>query len=261
MFIFAFKLPGLETTLLMKLPNFLLITAFVLSALSFSACLNSSNSDETVEPLPGGTQTINTPRNPSKSKLDTTSFEDKVESYEREDRLFWQKPDLVINRLGDLSQSTIADIGAGSGYFARRLAHKAKRVIAIDIDEQFIEFMDSIKLVELPTEVQGRFETRLATPDDPNLRDSEADVVLIVNTYMLMQNRLNYLARLKKGLKPGGKLVIVDYKKKRIALANPPQSIRLPLFQVENELEQAGYKLIDSDDTSLDYQYIVMAGV
>ncbi|MCB0641560.1 MAG: class I SAM-dependent methyltransferase [Phaeodactylibacter sp.] len=243
----------------MKLPKGLQLLFLLVFALSYSACIDSNGGDETVEPLPGGTQTVGQKKNNNSS--DTTSFEDLVKSYERADRLFWQKPDLVIDRLGDISQSTIADIGAGSGYFARRLAHKAKRVIAIDIDEQFIEFMDSIKLVELPKEIQGRFETRLATPTDPKLHDNEVDVVLIVNTYMLMSDRIDYLRRLKQGLKPGGRLVIVDYKKKRIALANPPQSIRLPLYQVENELDEAGYRLIDSDDTSLDYQYIVMAGV
>lgn len=186
------------------------------------------------------------------------TFEERVATYESKDRVFWQKPDLVIDLLGDLSDKTVADIGAGSGYFARRLAHKAKHIIAIDIDEQFIEFMDSIKIVELAPDIQQRFETRLATPDDPKLHNGEADVVLIVNTYIYIPNRVTYLARLREGVKPGGKIVIVDFKKKRMPLKNPPDELRLPLHQVENEIEEAGYRWLASDDTSLDYQYIVI---
>ncbi len=199
------------------------------------------------------------------------SFEEKIATYENKDRVFWQKPDLVIDLLGDLSEKTVADIGAGSGYFARRLAHKAKHIIAIDIDEQFIEFMDSIKIVDQEARrrvaevsqsgetITARIdETRLATPEDSKLRNNEADVVLIVNTYIYIPDRVAYLARLREGVKPGGKIVIVDFKKKRMPLKNPPDEIRLPLHQVENEIEEAGYRWLASDDTSLDYQYIVI---
>ncbi|MCB0705380.1 MAG: class I SAM-dependent methyltransferase [Saprospiraceae bacterium] len=190
---------------------------------------------------------------------DTIAFEERLADYESKDRVFWQKPDLVVDRLGDLSTKTVADVGAGSGYFARRLAYKAKKVIAIDIDPNFISFMDSIKLVELPRDIQQKFETRLATFDDPKLEKGEADIVLMVNTYLYIQDRVDYMRRLKEGLAPGGKVVIIDYKKKRIPLTNPPQRIRVPLFEVEDELFEAGYSRVISDDTSLDYQYIIVA--
>mgnify|MGYP003513888378 CR=1 FL=1 len=50
------------------------------------------------------------------------------------DRTVWQKPYEVIHRLGPLEYLTVADIGAGSGYFSFRFIHEAARVIAIDID-------------------------------------------------------------------------------------------------------------------------------
>ena len=187
-----------------------------------------------------------------------STFEERVATYESKDRVFWQKPDLVIDLLGDISQKTVADIGAGSGYFARRLAYKAKHIIAIDIDEQFIQFMDSIKRVELPAEVQSRFETRLATTDNSKLKPEEADVVILVNTYIYIPDRVNYLAHLKAGMKKGGTLVIVDFKKKRMPVKTPPEELRMPLHEVEDEIEEAGFKWLASDDTSLDYQYIVI---
>ncbi len=182
-------------------------------------------------------------------------FHQQIRAYESKDRVFWQKPELVISKMGELSDKVVADIGAGSGYFARRLAMRAQRVIAIDIDPRFIHFMDSLKMVEQ----LDRFETRLAEPMDPHLKPQEVDIVLMVNTYLYLPQRVNYLKHLKKSIKPGGRIFIIDFKKKKIPITDPPAHIRIPLYQVEQELEQAGYRIIESDDTSLDYQYIVVA--
>ncbi|MCC6413823.1 MAG: DUF1698 domain-containing protein, partial [Saprospiraceae bacterium] len=89
------------------------------------------------------------------------NFENLVADFESKDRVIWQKPDMVIARLGDLRGKTVADIGAGSGYFTFRLVPKAKKVIGIDIDPRFITFMDSVK-VRLPKQYQDQFESRLA---------------------------------------------------------------------------------------------------
>ena len=64
--------------------------------------------------------------------------------------------------------------------------------------------------------------------------------------------------KLKAGIAKGGKILIVDYKEKNIPVG-PPVSIKLPLSMVEKELKQAGFSQIISDDTSLDYQYIITA--
>ena len=68
-------------------------------------------------------------------------FNDLVADYESKDRLIWQKPDMVITRLGDLSTQTVVDLGAGTGFFAFRMVNQAKKVIALDIDRRFITFM------------------------------------------------------------------------------------------------------------------------
>ncbi|MCB0519865.1 MAG: class I SAM-dependent methyltransferase [Lewinellaceae bacterium] len=190
---------------------------------------------------------------------DTANLQNLVKQYESPQRVVWQKPELVIDKMGNLSNKVVADIGAGSGFFSRRLAQQAKKVIAIDIDDRFVHFMDSIKRVELKPEYQSRFETRLATPDDSRLKPGEADIVLIVNTYIYIHDRIGYLRKLLAVLPEGGEILIVDFKKKRIPINNPPPRIRLELFEVENELEEAGFTNIVSDDCALDYQYIVMA--
>ena len=181
-----------------------------------------------------------------------------AEDYENTNRVIWQKPEVVINLLGDITNQTIADIGAGTGFFALRLAPKAEKVIAIDIDERFINHIDSVKLLELPEASQDRLETRLATPNDPKLAANEADVIMIVNTFIYIRDKEAYLQTLYNSISEGGRLLIIDFKKKRTPLG-PPSDIRLPLFEVENMLIEAGYKNVTTNDTVLDYQYVVTA--
>lgn len=182
-----------------------------------------------------------------------------MKQYDPPGRVIWQKPEVVIGKMGDLSNKVVADIGAGSGFFARRLAQHAKKVIAIELDDRLIHFMDSIKLVELRPEHQSRFETRLATSTNSMLKPGEADIILLVNTYIYIQDRVSYLKHLLSVLPQGGKVIIVDFKRKRIPIKYPPAAIRLELYEVENELEAAGFSSFQSDDCSLDYQYITVA--
>ena len=105
----------------------------------------------------------------------------------------------------------------------------------------------------------GQHHTRLVPANDPQLAPGEADVVLIVNTYMYLRNRVAYMKILQRGVSEGGKVIIVDFKKKRTAIGPPPSHERIPVFQVEEELYEAGFTDVIVNDTSLDYQYIVIA--
>ena len=179
------------------------------------------------------------------------------ENYESTNRGIWQKPDLILDLLGDLSDKTVADIGAGTGFLTRRMIPKARKVIAIDIEENFIEYLDSIRTNVLAAQYRDRLETRLAQPDNPQLQPGEADVVIILNTFMYIENRVEYLRILKEGMADRGRLLIVDFKKKNTPVG-PPSEIRTPLYRVESELKEAGFKNIQTNDTALDYQYIVL---
>lgn len=175
------------------------------------------------------------------------------------DRSAWQKPSLVINKLGDLSGKTIADIGAGTGYFAFRLAFKAEKVIAVEIDESLIDLMEGIK-VNLPAEMQKHFQTRLATLDNAQLKKEEVDVIVVINTITYIEEKAAYLKSLYDGLKAGGKIFVLDYKDISIPLDDiPKQSERLSTDDLAQALTRAGFKEVDIDIESLDYQYMVTA--
>lgn len=176
---------------------------------------------------------------------------------ESRDRTVWQKPYDVIHMIGPLAGKTIADIGAGSGYFSFRFVHEAEKVIAIDIDQELIGLMNQEKMF-YRQEIQNRIEARLAEPDDPNLKDREVDVVFLSNTYPYIKNRIQYLKNLIPKFKPGGKIMIVDFKKK-LTPFGPSQKNRMAQSEVEQEIISAGYQLLLSDDLKLEYQYIIIA--
>lgn len=173
-------------------------------------------------------------------------------------RTIWQKPDVVINQMGNLSEKTIADIGAGTGYFSFRMGIKAKKVIAIDIDKAVLDTINQF-IPLLPEKFRHKIETRLAKADDPMLLPEEVDLVVIINTVTYIPDLDNYLQTLRKGLKKGGEIMIVDYKMKRLPINAPPRDQRMYLDVLEDKLEKNGFTLDYSDDTSLDYQFILKA--
>jgi len=204
-----------------------------------------------------------TPKQSTSPEITTTDTIDQakpnfLDKADEAGRLVWQKPEAVIDLLGDLSGKTIADIGAGSGFFTIRFALKSEKVLAIDIDSVMLKYIETIQQ-RFPSEFQDKIETRLALEDDPLLEDEEVDIVVIINTIAYIEDRPKYLSIVKNGLKPGGIIMILDYKMKHLTIEAPPSEYRVSLNQIENDLQSAGYKNLRSDDRTLDYQYIVFA--
>lgn len=173
-------------------------------------------------------------------------------------RVIWQQPGAVIEAMGDIREKVIADIGAGEGFFTKRLVPYADRVIAVDVRPEAIKYLDTLRQFELPKKLQPRLEPRLGKYDDPLLQKSEVDIILIVNTFMLIENQVEYLKKLYPTLRSDGRMVIVDFKKKDTQ-TGPPKNERLALGRLEDMLKSAGFHVVSSDDTTLEYQYIVVA--
>ena len=237
------------------LPNF---CVGVLAAALIACGRNTPDTAETPSLLPERPAPAATVSEPVPiPKTGEGNFENLVADYESKDRGIWQKPELVISLLGDLTDKTVADIGAGTGYFTFRIVPRAEKVIGIDIDERFIRFLDSVK-VRLPVRYRDRFESRLARPDDPCLAPDEADAVIIVNTYGYIRQRVKYLQTLLKGIASGGTLLIIDFKKNNLPIG-PSDEFKVSLVQAEKELEEAGFTVEKIDKEALDYQYIILA--
>ena len=184
-------------------------------------------------------------------------------SQESDERSNWQKPEFVLESLGPLEGKTVADIGTGAlGYFAIKLVGQtnAEKIIGIDIDKEALNLLNIIKDA-LPEDKSKRIELRLAESSDPHLRQSEVDVILIVNTIAYIRNRVNYFQKLKASMKEGAKLVIIDFKTKRIPeyVDAPAYNERVYLHVIEEELYEAGFTTIETDDTSLEFQFYISA--
>ena len=175
-----------------------------------------------------------------------------LKKFENPNRSKWQKPEEVIAMLGDLEGRIVADIGAGSGYFAFRLNKAGATVFALDIDEQFIGYMDSVIAAKALTDIQ----TRLVPEDDPELQPNEIDHVIIVNTYHHIHDRKVYFSKVLNALKPGGKLMVVDFHKREIPFG-PPVEMKLDYSKVLEELRQTGFNDFVTDTITLQYQYII----
>jgi len=218
---------------------------YILLILSLWSC---ESKESTIKDVPSTTQVESPKPDVSSLPVDTNKG-----------RLAWQKPSEVINKIGDLTGKTVADIGAGTGYFTFRFIRQAEKVIAIDIDQEMIDLIEMFK-ENLDPEQQKKIETRLATPEDAKLWPEEADVIVIINTIGYIEDPTKYLTKLRRGLAPGGMIMIVDFKMKRIIEEiAPPTQYRVSILELENMLSKAGYSDIETDDTSLDYQYMIVA--
>ena len=188
--------------------------------------------------------------------MNQSEFEDLVNRFESAERDEYQKPYEVIKLMGDITNMDVMEIGSGTGYFSFKLQEKGARVIAADVDERFQLYIqqkrDSLGIS--PEELS----LRKVPYDSPNLKDGEIDWALIVNTYHHIEDRKEYLKKIKKGLKEGGRLMVVDFFKKETPVG-PPVEMKLSYIKVKNEMQDAGFTNVVVNSELLPYQYIVIA--
>lgn len=231
----------------------ILIYTIVLGVAMVSCKGNESEKESIQEVQP---QVINDDHNAANEHMHSTDFETLVKNFESKERDAYQEPDKVLRYLGDLKGKTIIDIGAGTGYFSFRFVEKGANVIAADVNDQFQEYIeekrDSLKISP------EKLKLRMVKYDDPLLEENEVDMVVIVNTYHHIEDRVDYFSRLKRGIKPGGELVVIDFVKKEIPMG-PPVKMKMSPEEVSSELAQAGFASFDVNDSLLKYQYILRA--
>lgn len=160
----------------------------------------------------------------------------------------WQKPHEVIMALEIKPDEAIADLGAGSGYFTRRLARHAAKVYAVDIDQRLLDMNKKGS----PANVV----TVLATADDPKLPAASVDTIFICDVLHHISNRPAYYDKLKAALKPGGRIVNIDFYKKPLPVG-PGVAMKLSEAEVEKEFAAAGFKKAKQLDL-LPYQYFLV---
>lgn len=184
-----------------------------------------------------------------------SSVEELVRRFESPERDAYQQPEKVLDYLMPLKGKTIMDIGAGSGYFSVKLADKGAKVIAADVSDEFQAFLKN----RITSQNLQNIELRKIPYDDPALQEGEVDMVLVVNTYHHIEQRGEYFAKVKKGLRKKGELVIIDFFKTDVPVG-PPTDHKVSMDEVIGELKQAGYTRFQVEVSLLPYQFIIRAG-
>jgi ubiquinone/menaquinone biosynthesis C-methylase UbiE len=167
----------------------------------------------------------------------------------------WQKPAEVVAALGLRPGMTVADLGAGTGYFSRHLAAAVGAdgtVLAADTEPNMVAHLRE----RAERERTANVVPILASADDPRLPAHATDVVLIVDTFHHIDDRVTYLRRLRRFLRPGGRVAVIDWQKGQLPVGPPPEH-KLPREQVVDEMAAAGYALV-AEPTFLPYQYFLV---
>jgi ubiquinone/menaquinone biosynthesis C-methylase UbiE len=164
-------------------------------------------------------------------KVSARSFDDPA-------RDAWQMPDRVIAALALKPGQVVADIGSGTGYFTVRLAKAAgePKVYGADIEPEMVGYLRE----RAAKEGLKKVIAVQAAADSPNLPEP-VDMALIVDTYHHIGDRENYFRNLKKSLKPGARVAIIDFRPD--SPEGPPKEFRFTPEKSNAEMTKAGYKL------------------
>jgi cyclopropane fatty-acyl-phospholipid synthase-like methyltransferase len=175
--------------------------------------------------------------------------------FESPERSAWQKPDEVVASLALAPDAAIADLGAGTGYFAVRFAAVAAqgKVYAVDIEPNMVAWLAQ------RAQKQGlaNLEAVQAEPDDPRL-PAPVDVVFMCNVFHHLADPKAYFEAVAGKLETGGRVVIVDFRKDNPDDApGPPPQMRMRAEEIVAIMQSAGYQLSRQDHELLEFQYLL----
>lgn len=167
-----------------------------------------------------------------------------------------EQPEQMIDALNLKAGDVVADVGAGVGYTSVRLAKRVGntgKVYATDIQPQMIRMLKSniramkLEKVVIPT---------LCTATDTKLPDGEIDLIIMVDVYHECSNPIETLKGLKKALKPGGRLVLIEFRAEDPDVPIRPEH-KMTLAQARKEVEAQGFKF-QKNDPRLPWQHIII---
>ena len=179
---------------------------------------------------------------------------------ESPDRDAWQKPDQIMDALGIADGSTVADIGAGAGWFTIILARRVGpngTVYAEDVQRQMLEAIRRRVSREGLLNVQGL----LGTSTDPRLPERAIDAILVVDMYseVDVDDRVTFLRNLARALKANGRIGIVNYKPGQGGPGpSPTEGVRVESAAVEADAQAAGLRVLSREN--LPFQYLLVLG-
>jgi len=174
---------------------------------------------------------------------------------DREERDIEEAPDAAIAALDLEPGLVVADVGAGSGYMSVRMARRVGatgRVYATDIQPEMIALLEE----RLADEKVANVTPVLGLLDDPKLPDGALDLELLVDVYHEFSEPQKMLRGLRKALKPGGRLVLLEYRKEDPSIPIL-EDHKMTVAQATLEVEAEGFTL-SKVDARLPRQHILV---
>jgi len=174
---------------------------------------------------------------------------------ERSERDEEEAPDIALNVLKIPKGASVADIGAGSGFITERLSARVGptgRVFANDLQPQMLQILGrrlAQRNITNVTLVQG-------TIDDPKLDPASVDLEIMVDVYHELSQPQAMLRRLRAALKPGGRLVLLEYRKEDPTIPIKFEH-KMSVAEAKMELEAEGFALARVDE-ALPRQHILI---
>jgi ubiquinone/menaquinone biosynthesis C-methylase UbiE len=158
----------------------------------------------------------------------------------RPERIQEEEPEKMLAALDIKKGSVVADVGAGVGYHVWRLSSivgPEGKVIAEDIQEGMLRMLEKNIDERKITNVQ----IVLGTPTDPRLPEGKVDLVLMVDVYHEFSDPVAMMGHIRKSLKPGGRVVLVEFRKEDPNVPIQPLH-KMSTQDVRGELEPMGFK-------------------
>ncbi|TFH39083.1 MAG: class I SAM-dependent methyltransferase [Chrysiogenales bacterium] len=155
-----------------------------------------------------------------------------------------RSPD-IIPHLRITRGLTVADLGAGGGYFSVKIAREVGpkgRVFAVDIDPDSLQFI----IEYAGKEGAANVETVAGTFEDLGLKEHSTDMVFIRNAYHDFKGRVDYFRNLRKSLRNGGRIVVIDYDPKKLCFIKRLFGHSVDERVIIDEMGKAGYRHIAS---------------
>jgi len=174
---------------------------------------------------------------------------------ERRERETEEKPQLVIDALEIKPGQTIADLGAGSGYYSFRIAPlvgPTGKVLAIDIEPTMLDVIAQ----RASREHVANIATVRSSARDPNLAPHSVDLLFMVDVYHELEYPYEVMSRVREALKPGGRVALVEYRAEDPAVQIKPVH-KMSEAQVRREMQAAGFKHVKTVRT-LPLQHLIL---
>jgi SAM-dependent methyltransferase len=160
---------------------------------------------------------------------------------ERSERELEEMPDTAIDAIGVKPGMTVADVGAGSGYFTVRLSRRVGptgKVMAEDIQPEMLRILKK----RLDSENFTNIETVLGTETDPKLPAGQLDLILMVDVYHEFSQPQRMLRKIRESLKDDGRLVLLEYRKEDPWVPIRPEH-KMSVAEAKLEVEDEGFSL------------------